>query len=172
MKYLPANISRQQRNYQAMTSVGGSETISDVYVRNPSSQIFWYCGKVSRCTGTVTLEQSIQRQWYLIEEHAARLRNLELGPHFGSLEIWTAPGNSEMDVAYNRPHVKFEKHPRPATQEDVDAVKKSVRLAEVGFEGEVYEGGEEGFRAKRSDDGTPVVSEIKGYSEEQPAALQ
>jgi hypothetical protein len=172
MKYLPTNIMRQLKHYQAMTGVGGSDTINDLYVRSPDSKTFWYCGKISRCTGTATLEQCVQRQWGMLEEHAARLRNLELGPHFGSLEIWTAPANSELEVAYNRPSLTFQKHDRLETQEEVQQIKKAVKLAEVGFEGEMYQGGEEGFRTERKEDGTALKPEIVGFKEEQPAPFQ
>jgi len=109
----------------------------------------------------VTLEEAVARQWHLIEQHAARLRlsrgNNELGPKFGELEIWVAPGDSELDVAYNRPSCTFLKMPRV-----VEGVFETVKNAEVGYEGEIYTDDEEGFRTERDEEGRPVKPEITG----------
>ena len=70
--------------------------------------------------------------------------------------MWVAPGDTEMDVAYNRPTVRFQKMLRAHETEGADDVKNS----EVGFQGEVYEGGEEGFRTQRTEDGMPLKPEI------------
>ena len=56
----------------------------------------------------VPLEKAMARQWPMIEEHSARLRPAELYPKWGSIQLWVAPGDSEMDVAYNRPHITFQ----------------------------------------------------------------
>ena len=45
---------------------------------------------------------------------------------------------------------------RPESVPNVD----NVRNVEVGFQGEMYEGGEEGFRTQRTDDGMPARPEI------------
>lgn len=84
----------------------------------------------------------------LIEEHSARLRPVELYPKWGSLEIWVAPGDSELDVAYSKPEIVFVQMFR-----DVENTDK-VRNAEIGFAGELYENDEDvGFRTTRTDDG-------------------
>ena len=54
-------------------------------------------------------EMCVARQYPLIEEHSARLRPRELFDKNGLLELWVAPGDTEMDVAYNRPTVRFQK---------------------------------------------------------------
>lgn len=105
------------------------------------------------------VEKVLARQWPLIEEHAARLRIAELYPKWGSIELWIAPGDSEMDVAYNRPHIQFLQMSR-----DVDDAS-SVRNVEIGFAGELYDEGEEGFRTKRTADGKPMKAEIKSEEE-------
>ena len=48
----------------------------------------------------------MSQQWNAIEQHACRLRSLELGRKFDSLEIWSTDRDSEMDVACNRPSEK------------------------------------------------------------------
>jgi hypothetical protein len=52
MKYIPRNVMRQHSNFENIRSVGGSEMIHDVYVRDPKSNVFWFCGKVARVSGT------------------------------------------------------------------------------------------------------------------------
>ena len=75
MAYIQENITRQMINYENIRKAGGKDVVNDVYVRNPKlPSLLWYVGKVARCTGTVSLENAIAKQWNLIEEHAARLR--------------------------------------------------------------------------------------------------
>jgi len=162
MRYIPYNIMRQVDNFKKIQKVGGSETVNDVYVRDPEVSTFWFSGKIARCTGTVSIEEAVARQWCLIEQHASRLRlsrgNNELGPKFGELEIWAAPADSELGAAYNRPDVKFVK-----MSKFVEGVIEKVKSAEVGFKGELYNDDEEGFRTERKDDGTPLNPELKGF---------
>ena len=101
------------------------------------------------------MEQAIARQWSYIEEHACRLRVAELSLKYGSLEIWAAPADSELDVAYNKPTIQFQKMTKRP-----DWCVKEVKSVEIGFENEIYEEGEEGFRARRTNDGLPVNPEI------------
>jgi hypothetical protein len=103
----------------------------------------------------------------MIEEHSARLRHVELYPKWGSIELWVAPGDSEMDVAYNRAHIQFVQMFRDVKDAD------SVRNVEVGFAGELYEGGEDGFRTKRTADGKPAKPEIQsGEEKRQPSEAE
>ena len=156
MRYIEFNIGRQHRNFVDIRTAGGPEMTLDVYSRKPGDDVFWFTGKVARVSD-VAPEQAVARQWSLIETHAARLRPIELYPSRGKLELWTAPGDSELDVAYNRPTVQFVQMKRPEEGvEGLDAIKPGF----VGFQGEIYEGGEEGFRTWRNDDGTPAKPEI------------
>lgn len=155
MRYIEFNIIRQNKHFVAIREAGGPAMTNDVYVRDPESSVFWFCGKVARISD-VSIEKAVGRQYPIIEEHSARLRPLELYPKRGSLEIWTAPGDSEMDVAYNRPHVRFQKMKRGDEVEGAD----KVRNIEIGFQGEVYDSGEEGFRTWRTEDGLPLKPEI------------
>jgi len=154
MQYTPQNVAKQGKTFKSIYAAGGKDTVMDIYVRDPDTSTFWFVGKVARCTGTVTPQGAVSRQWNLIEQHAARLRPNDLGVKFGKLQIWAAPGDSEMDVAYNRPFVKFVKMSPPEGVVDVP-------IAEVGFSGEVYVGGEEGFRTARTEEGLPAKPEIK-----------
>ena len=156
MRYIEFNIGRQNRNFVDIRTAGGPEMTLDVYSRKPGDDVFWFTGKVARVSD-VAPEQAVARQWSLIETHAARLRPIELYPSRGKLELWTAPGDSELDVAYNRPTVQFVQMKRP--EEGVDGLD-AIKPGFVGFQGEIYEGGEEGFRTWRNDDGTPAKPEI------------
>lgn len=100
----------------------------------------------------------------LIEEHSARLRPVELYPKWGSLEIWVAPGDSELDVAYSKPEIVFVQMSR-----DVDNTDK-VRNAVIGFAGELYENDEDvGFRTTRTADGNAMREIKSSVGQRQPS---
>jgi len=157
MRYIERNVMRQHQNFCAIRDAGGKEMTNDVYVREPNSGVFWFAGKVARVSD-VSLQDAVARQWPLIEQHAANLRPIELYPHRGQVEIWTAPGDSELEVAYNRPSVIFQKMNKEASGTKIKNVM-------VGFQGEVYQQGEEGFRTWRTEDGRPVNPEINAGGE-------
>jgi hypothetical protein len=162
MKYIPRNVARQNSNFCDIRDAGGVEMTNDVYVRDPPSEVFWFVGKVARISD-VSLVQCIARQYALIEQHAANLRPLELSPKKGYLEIWAAPGDSELQVAYNQPDIIMECIPR-----NVEGASK-VNKNYVGFQGELYDAGDEGFRTWRTNDGRaakPEVNPAGGKSEQ------
>mmetsp|Transcript_30931 Transcript_30931/g.41043 ORF Transcript_30931/g.41043 Transcript_30931/m.41043 type:complete len:155 (+) Transcript_30931:261-725(+) len=115
------------------------------------------------CTKDVSLEQAVARQWPLIEQHARRLRPIELYSKKGrdALQIWTAPGDSELNVAYNRPNTQFQKMKRA---DEIPGAEK-IRAIEIGFQGEMYQQNEEGFRTVRTEDGRPANPEVQPTSE-------
>jgi hypothetical protein len=163
MRYTEFNIMRQNQNFVAIREAAGPELTHDIYVRDPSESTFWFVGKVARVSD-VPIDKAVARQYPLIEEHAVRLRPLEFHTKKGRLEIWSAPGDSEMDVAYNRPHVKFTKMKKAQDVPNADA----VRNKEVGFQGELYINGEEGFRTTRTDDGFFVKPMIQSEEKRAP----
>ena len=183
MKYNQRNCQRSQQTFLAIRSSSSSAPAADVYGCDSSSPaansavgsnhdeaLFWYLGKVAHVSD-VSLEQCVARQWPLIQQHAANLRPLDLFSAFTNdcLELWCAPADSEFDVAYNRPSVVFQKM-RP----DVPGAEQ-IKSNLVGFQGEVYEGGEEGFRTWRNVvDGSPARPEITGSpaSAEEPVASE
>jgi len=163
MRYNQRNCERAQKTFAAIRSAGPGAPAADIYGCDSASAkngeaIFWYLGKVAHVSD-VSLEQCVARQWPLIQQHASNLRPLELFPAWtnDSLELWCAPADSEMDVAYNRPEVTFAK-----MTDDVPGADK-IKTNLIGFQGEVYEGGEEGFRSFRKvSDGSPARPEITG----------
>lgn len=160
MKYLERNVMRQHQHFCDIRQAGGKELTNDVYAREPSSNVYWFVGKVARVSD-IPLEQAVARQWSLIEQHAANLRPIELYPHRGQLELYTAPGDSELEVAYNRPSIVFEKWNKDAISDNNVKIKNIM----VGFSGEVYEQNEEGFRTWRTEEGLPANPEINAGSE-------
>ena len=149
MAYLRDNITRQMDVYLQIRKAGWPEDdcINDIYVRNPQLSSFWFVGKVARCTGTVSLEQAVARQWNLIEEHATRLRPMELGRCFGTCEVWVSSGDSEIDMSENNPNNRLQKMERVVEGSD------SVNNFEVGLNLEVVTNRGAGFFVVRNDDG-------------------
>ncbi|CAJ1950802.1 unnamed protein product [Cylindrotheca closterium] len=154
MTYEPRNLMRQSKSFQAIREVGGKDTVNDIYIHEPGTDTFWFIGKIARAD--VSLEKAVARQWPMIERHGCNLRPIELMPHWGKLQLWAAPGDSELEVAYNRPSCEFQKMEREV--EGAKAVKSSF----LGFQGEAYEKDEYGFRTARNDDGTPARPELTG----------
>jgi len=112
---------------------------------------YWFVGKAARCTGTVSPEQAIARQYNLLEEHACRIRPIELGRYFGTIEMCMAPGNTEIFMAQNDPCIRLQKVPR-----FVEGVGE-VALLEVGLNLEIVTNQGVGFCIYRDDDGDVVV---------------
>lgn len=143
--------------------------------------VFWYVGKVIRMitdeeakadvnnsnwrpdtttenelVGTVypTETEAILSQKRLILEYAKnqlRPQNMA-GPYSSALELWSAPGDSEMDVVQNK-----------ITLVKVDGSSKDLRdgfhVKDVGYNPEIYVGDEKekgGLRVVRDVEGKPV----------------
>jgi hypothetical protein len=53
MRYVPRNVIRQNQNFVAIKEAGGKEMTSDLYARDPTSSVFWFCGKVARVSGEI-----------------------------------------------------------------------------------------------------------------------
>lgn len=62
MRYNMFNINRQRENFEQIKAVGGVDLVNDIYVRDPDSTTFWYCGKVARVSD-IPLEKAVSRQW-------------------------------------------------------------------------------------------------------------
>jgi hypothetical protein len=147
-----AKISKQFEDIKPKFGVS-----RDIYARLSNSEVFWFVGKVNHMDGVATTEEAISALYILIQEYSKSLRPLELAklrPTTSELQLWTAPGNTEMDVAKNAQSLqKFE----PI---DISA-KLPALLESVGFEPEIYVNGEDGFRCKRNNDGTPLKPQFE-----------
>lgn len=149
MAYLEKNIQRQMNTYTAIRQSGASieDCIRDVYARAAPQTTCWYIGKIAFTSGTgVSEKQAIARQLNLIEEHATRLRPVELGRAFGRTEIYTAPGDSEIAVSQNQePLLRMPRYAEGC---------EDVTLQEIGFFCEVVTNRGIGFGVERALDGS------------------
>jgi hypothetical protein len=127
------------------------DCVLDIYARDPNQAgghiRYWFVGKVARCTGTVTPELAVARQFNLIEEHACRMRPVELGRHFGNLECYAAPGDTELLTAKNDPSIRLQKVQRWVVGAE------DIPLVEVGLNLEIVTNKGVGFCIVRTDQG-------------------
>ena len=162
MKYTERNVKRSHENFLSLRNIGGKDVCNDVYAKSPrEEEEVWYVGKIAKISD-VSLDDCLARQWNLIEQHATSLRPIELYPQRGNLELWTAPGDTELDVAYNRPELKMTK------MDKYEVTPQQLKNNLIGFQGEVYQEGEEGFRSWRDTDGSPARPEISPGGETRP----
>mmetsp|Transcript_2154 Transcript_2154/g.3017 ORF Transcript_2154/g.3017 Transcript_2154/m.3017 type:complete len:261 (-) Transcript_2154:85-867(-) len=142
----------------------GSECCSDLYVRSPLNDetTFWFVGKIARCTEDKDLkgasipteaEAVISQKRLILEyaKHQLRPQNFG-GPYAKALEVWLAPGDSEMDCVQNK--VAFTK-----VDGSVSDISDGFAVADVGFNPEIYIGDEiqkGGLRVQRDDQGQPI----------------
>lgn len=149
--YANENIMRQLRYFNDIRKVGGKDCIQDIYARDPNTTgenvQYWFVGKVARCTGTVSSGLAIARQFNLLEEHACRIRPVELGRYFGSLELYAAPGDTEPMTSTNDPGIRLEMVERCLEGSD------KVPLLEVGLNLEIVTNQGAGFGIVRTEDG-------------------
>ena len=156
--YTSENILAQLRTYNSIRAVGGPDCVSDIYAMDPNpdasptgrdgDRVFWFVGKAARCSGTVTPEQAVGRLRNLIEEHATRVRPVELGRHFGRLEVYVAPGDTEARAAEDDPSVRLVRVERGGCPE-----ADGVDLVEVGLSLEIVTNRGVGLSVVRTEDG-------------------
>jgi hypothetical protein len=140
MAYIAKNIQRQMNTYQAIRQAS-MDCIHDVYVRQNTT--YWYIGKLA--VAGVTVEQGVRRQRNLMEEHATRLRPVELGRMFNRLEYWIAPGDSELECTLGNVDLR---------RVHLVETDTKVSLKSVGFFCEVVTDRGVGFSIRREIDGT------------------
>jgi len=163
--YTEPNIRRSANTFLSIRSIGGVDCTNDIYVRIGNRFEYWYIGKLARTDGTVGLEQAVSRCWNMMEEHAVRLRPIELGREFGNMEIWVARGDSELEMSqavagagnaaesYGLEGMKnIEKTSLRKMESDVVGSEK-VKLLEVGFMAEYVTNTGQGFYIVRDDQG-------------------
>ncbi|VEU45123.1 unnamed protein product [Pseudo-nitzschia multistriata] len=140
---------RQAANtFDAIRKDHGKEATNDVYCYSPldDEETFWYVGKVAARPG-VSGKMAVLSQKRLILEYSKReLRPQNLGGKYASaLELWLAPGDSEMDAVQNKVSLtKVE-----GTTKDLSS---DFSVKDVGYNPEIYVGDEVekgGLRIKR-----------------------
>mmetsp|Transcript_9311 Transcript_9311/g.19590 ORF Transcript_9311/g.19590 Transcript_9311/m.19590 type:complete len:309 (-) Transcript_9311:162-1088(-) len=169
-------LAAAANNFDTIRKLFGKDATSDVYVRSPKNDesTFWFVGKVIRVipmdeedgvedaaddanlTGSVypTENEAVLSQKRLILEYSKnQLRPQNMGgPYSPFLELWIAPGDSEMDVVQNK--ISLVK---------VDGSSKDLRdgfhVKDVGYNPEIYVGDEKekgGLRVVRDGQGKPI----------------
>lgn len=143
---------RQAANtFDAIRKDHGAESTHDVYCYSPlnDEEIFWFVGKIAVRPGTAaTALQAALSQKRLIFEYSKReLRPQNLaGKYASALELWLAPGDSEMNAVQNKVSLtKVE-----GTTKDL---LPDFSVKDVGYNPEIYVGDEiekGGLRIKRN----------------------
>jgi len=153
---------RQAANtFDAIRKKHGKESCHDVYCYSPlnDKETFWYVGKIAvRPNTAATAQQAALSQKRLIFEYSKReLRPQNLGGKYSeALELWLAPGDSEMDAVQNKVSLtKVE-----GTTKDL---LPDFSVKDVGYNPEIYVGDEiekGGLRIKRNPEtGEPTKPE-------------
>ena len=114
----------------------GKDCTNDVYCRSPDNDIetFWFVGKVAvRPDTAATPDQAVISQKRLILEYAkSELRPQNFaGKYASTLELWLAPGDSEMDAVQNK--VSLTK-----VNGSMSDLVDDFNVKDVGFNPEIY----------------------------------
>mmetsp|Transcript_19005 Transcript_19005/g.27744 ORF Transcript_19005/g.27744 Transcript_19005/m.27744 type:complete len:251 (-) Transcript_19005:461-1213(-) len=152
--------------FDTIRKIYGRKGTSDLYMRSPlnDEQLFWFVGKVVRrldmddenMTGSsipTEMEAVISQKRLIIEYAKNQLRPQNFGgPYAQNLEIWIAPGDTEMDVVQNK--ISFVKVAGSTAD-----LSETFSVHDVGFNPEIYIGDEQkegGLRVSRDGNGHPV----------------
>lgn len=146
----------------------GVAACRDVYVRSPlhSETTFWFVGKIACVTAekddddddTVDaprfLQTSLLLKRIILEYSKDQLRPQVMGGKYASaLELWLAPGDSEMDVATNKVNL------HPVRGSLSTGTETALAASDVGYNPEIYIGDERvkgGLRVERDENGVPT----------------
>jgi len=127
-------------NFDSIRKDHGKESTHDVYCYSPldDKETFWFVGKIAvRPETAATAQQAALSQKRLIFEYAKR----ELRPqNFGgssTLELWLAPGDTEMDAVQNKPHTTLIK-----VEGTTSDLLEDFSVKDVGYNPEIYVGDE------------------------------
>jgi hypothetical protein len=150
-------LRQAANNFDDLRKEYGGACTNDLYCKSPLNdpELLWFIGKVAvRPNTSATADHAVISQKRLILEYAKReLRPQNLGGKYAdSLELWLAPGDSEMDTVQN----KISLNPVVGSAADL---AEDFRVADVGFNPEIYlqdEVKEGGLRIKRDIQGHPV----------------
>jgi hypothetical protein len=137
---------------------GVAAACRDVYVRSPlnSATTYWFVGKVAfNPASSTTATQAVLAQKRLILDYSKlKLRPNNFGGKYANaLELWLAPGDSEMDVVQNK--VSLEAVQGSASSD----LPEDWNRSDVGYNPEIYIGEENekgGLRVERDEEGHPT----------------
>lgn len=138
----------------------------DIYARSPlnSPTTFWFVGKVmldpqyTRASNALFSSAILSHKRLILDYTKNQLRpqNFALPKYQNTLELWFAPGDSEMDVVQNK--IQLE---RVEVEGGTPAsgIPTTVPIDAVGYNPEVYVGDERaqgGLRVERDEEGRPI----------------
>ena len=143
---------RQAANtFDAIRKDHGKESTHDVYCYSPlnDEETFWFVGKIAVRPGTAAtpLQAALSQKRLIFEYSKRELRPQNLGGKYAAaLELWLAPGDTEMDAVQNK-----------ITLTKVEGTTKDLlpdfSVKDVGYNPEIYVGDEVetgGLRIKRN----------------------
>ncbi|GKY95738.1 hypothetical protein MPSEU_000534600 [Mayamaea pseudoterrestris] len=138
----------------------GVSASSDVYVRSPSNNktTFWFVGKIAYQNGATAEQAAVAQKRLIFEYSKLELRPQNLGGPFShDLELWLAPGDSEMDTVQNKVNLE------PVIG-SASALPDNFDLGNIGFNPEIYVTADErlegGLRVQRDEHGKPTKSKF------------
>ena len=154
---------RQAANtFDDIRKLHGKEACFDVYCKSPldDPHRLWFVGKIALVPNTgATPDQAVLSQKRIILEYAKReLRpqNLGLPKYAETLELWLAPGDSELECVQNKISLK---KVEGSLTDLLQLDDKDFSLDHVGFNPEIYVGDEReqgGLRITRDAHGNPM----------------
>jgi len=150
-------LAKRCESFEKLKEVG-HPVACDLYARLGGTTTFWFCGKLIHDPG-MQFSEAMSIELPVIVEYAKALRPQELGSPMSAkistdMQIWHAPANSEMDVAQNK--VTLNRFV-PLLIEDYSHILVSSSIEDlIGYQPEIYQGGEKGFRVQRGDNGEPL----------------
>jgi hypothetical protein len=151
-------LAKRCESFEKLKDQNGFTVACDLYARLGGTPTFWFIGKLIHDPG-LQLPEALSIEHPVLVEYAKALRPKELGSPAAvkistDVQLWFAPGNTEMDVAQNKVTLK---RVTPLPLEQYSHVLSSPGAEDfVGFQPEIYQGGEEGFRVARNDNGEPL----------------
>jgi hypothetical protein len=154
---------RQAANtFDDIRKIHGKDACFDVYCKSPldDPNRLWFVGKIALVPNTgATPDQAVLSQKRIILEYAKReLRpqNLGLPKYAETLELWLAPGDSELECVQNKISLK---KVEGSLTDLLLLDDKDFSLDHVGFNPEIYVGDEReqgGLRITRDANGNPM----------------
>jgi len=151
MKYNPPNLKRQERTFDALSSIGDSNLIAGVWLQSPADDSAYFVGCISRISD-VTIAHAIERQYPLIERYAWSLRPKELHPSRGPFIVYyTNDNHDDKDATDDASNDNNNNNGlTQVMEEDVQGAITIDRVC-VGFKGAMYNDAEceaNGFRVE------------------------
>ena len=145
------SLDGQRLNFERLKRGAGKASLADVYGRLGGQERCYFLGKVAAADGAPP-RGAIRKQAALIRDHALRYQP-EVFQDGAGLELWHAPGNSELNVAQDEIALL-----PVSIADDDDALPPALAC---GFEPETLEEGSEPFYCVRDPMGATLGGPAK-----------